>query len=333
MKFNWFGVLLIVVGVSILAGMTYGQNWFNVLIRFWPVLFIIRALNGWEREDQTKAFQVAQIGLGSFLIADNFISMPALDGIWQYWPALLVLAGLYYIFGESGGHRQKHILIGVGESVSAKSTSGAASKFHIVKPLEEGARKADVRIDFNAGRLILGGETGQLMEADISTSFGEPEIKYVHGEIAKLDIRQGDRCGVAQWGEHDNTWYLKFSDSLPLAFDIEANAGKAELDLTSYIVEKVGLEGNAGKFTVRIGEKSPEVRLNADVNAGKVTIFVPGKAGVTASGSSALGSVDIDGAGLVKEGSQWISPGFDAARVKIFLVYSVNVGKITLKRF
>lgn len=334
MKFNWFGVLLIVVGVSILAGMTFGQDWFNVLIRFWPVLFIIRGLNNWEREDQTKAFQVSQIGLGSLLIADNFVALPALEGVWHYWPALLVLAGVYFIVGGNGGFKERHIVIGATNGKANVKSGGTGMKYHMVKELVEGTKRATVNIGFNAGKIIIGGTTRELMEADVSTTLGEPDIRYAHGEMAELKIRQGDGGAKGMcWGEHENAWYLKFTDAIPLNFDIEANAGKAEIDLTEYVVEKLGIEGNAGKFSIRIGEKSPEVNLRADVNAGKVSIFIPTTAGMIATGSSALGTADFEGAGLVKDGASWKSPGFEDAAIKVRLNYSVNVGKIAVRRF
>ena len=334
MKLNWFGVLLIVIGVSILAAMSLGHDWFNVLIRFWPVLFIIRAMNNWERIDQTKTFQVSQMALGSVLITDNFVSIPALEGVWQYWPALLVLAGLYVIAGGNGHFKVRKVIAGTNGTTAHVTTGGGASNYHIVKELAEGVQKAAVNIGFNAGKLTVEGRSPHLMEADIKTTMGEPDIRYAHGAVAELKVRQAEiGGGVIGWGESENSWNMKFNDSIPLSFDVEANAGKVDLDLTDYVVESVDLEGNAGKFTVRVGEKSPDVALNLDVNAGKVTIYVPAAAGLIASGSAALGSVDLEGAGLAKDGGVWKSPGYDGAEVKVKLMYSVNVGKITVKRY
>ncbi|MCD6119316.1 hypothetical protein J7K50_05700 [bacterium] len=335
MKINWFGVILVIVGLSIILSQFVGGGWFDFLLRFWPVIFIIRSINNWEREDQTKTFQVCQIALGCVLIASNFAILPYVENVWQFWPVLLIAWGLYVIFGD--GRHNTHCYAEVNGAridTHEKWTGGASEMktYHLLRELWQETESGDISIEFNAGKLRVGGTTDQFFEGDFRTNLGAPVVEYDAGPAARMKLYQ--ETGSFHLKRHsENTWELDFTNKIPLAFKVKANAGEIDLNLSELKIPSLEFKGNAGKFDIRIGKGEPEVKVYANINAGKATVFVPSDAGVIASGRTAIGKADFSKAGLIKEGGVWITPDFDAASVKVSLEYEVNAGAIEVVRY
>ena len=271
MKINIFGVILILVGGALILAIRGGEGWFDLLLRFWPAVFVIRGFNNWERDDQTKTFQVAQIFLGGVLIYDNFALLPATAEIYKWWPLLLIFFGLDMIL-----RRERSFVSGGRMAAKAGGGMTGAQNMRFVREMPEIAERGRVDIDFNAGTLGVSGRTAQFMEGAISTSYGEPEIDFIPGRTTALRISQSGMPKILSGGG-ENRWNLSFTDSIPLEFYVEANAGVAELDLSLYRAEKVNIEGNAGKVTLRLGKLSGHCDVRVEVNAGRLFICPGGR--------------------------------------------------------
>ncbi|MEP0815385.1 MAG: hypothetical protein HRF49_12075 [bacterium] len=328
MKVNFFGALLVIAGLAIILAIHWGGEWFDILMRCWPLIFVIRGINNWERDDQSKSFQVAQIALGGFLVYDNFVPVDFSGDIYRWWPVLLIVIGLDMILRrERNGWRGCRVVV---NSESGGAAAGEISAYHLIREMPDGVQRGKVDIEFNAGVLKIGGRTAGFFEADVNSSIMEPEITWNPGIVTSL--RVGQR-GVNLLGGGDNTWNLRFTDAVPLEFMVEANAGLADLDLSAYRVERVDLEGNAGKVTVKIGRLQQQSTVNVEVNAGKLTVLVPSDTGIRAAGESNLGSAQLSRAGLEKTNGEWRTPGFEAAERKVEIKFEANLSSFEIVRY
>ncbi|MTI46767.1 toast rack family protein [Sporosalibacterium faouarense] len=78
-----------------------------------------------------------------------------------------------------------------------------------------------------------------------------------------------------------NNWDLKFTDQLPLKFDITTNASKNDFDFTGLLISKFKLYANATDNYIRFDEKNKEnmESFEIDVNAGNLEVYGLGDAG------------------------------------------------------
>ncbi len=332
MRLNWFGIVLILVGIAIVAANQTDGNWFAFILKLWPVVFVMRGLNNWERDDQTKAFQVCQIGLGSFLIADNFMNIPNLDKIWTYWPVLLIAWGISVVF--SNGHCRLDSSCDVHKASKSRGVSPQTDepqRFHLIRELWPSAVSGQTYIEFSAGVLEVTGATDQFFEGEIETSMGEPRILYKAESQSVFQIIQS-ACRIPRLDGVPNRWDLKFTKHIPLSFKIEANASKVNLDFREHRLTKLELEGNAGRFDVAIGDREGDVKLDIECNAGRAEVSIPKNAGVELTGECVLGSFEFKGGKLENVGSVRRTIGFDDAQVKVKIKYESNASSLTIRR-
>jgi hypothetical protein len=98
-----FPVVLILVGILWLLdnlNMT-GGNWFQSLVRFWPLLLVLWGLENWITERGITG-PVILIGIGGLFLLTSFnvIGGNALGWAMRLWPVLLVAVGMEILFGR-----------------------------------------------------------------------------------------------------------------------------------------------------------------------------------------------------------------------------------------
>jgi hypothetical protein len=143
-------------------------------------------------------------------------------------------------------------------------------------PLGE-TKSVAVDVLFGAGELEMSaGDTDDLFRGTFlyNVDEWEPQVSYEDG---KLVIQQGDDEESWGWPGDEgvrNEWDLKFSPETVLDMDIQAGAGRGELDLTSLQIEKLDVDLGAGDFTLSFDEPNPAEmsRFTLDVGAASLEI-------------------------------------------------------------
>ena len=102
------------------------------------------------------------------------------------------------------------------------------------------------------------------------------------------------------------------------------------IDLDGATASRLVVKLNAGDTRIVL----PASSLTGDVtvNAGSIRLCAPAGVGLrfSTNDSNITSSFDFDGAGLVKDGSTWTSPGFATAPVRIDLSTAANAGSVAL---
>lgn len=167
-----------------------------------------------------------------------------------------------------------------------------------------------------------------------------------------LSVRSHDSDGgpFGMVGERE-TWRIALPDAVRLDLAMELNAGSSMIDLGNASVHTLRLDVNAGSAVLDLGSvrELGDLHIQLDLgslnltlpnqsfsgsveaNAGSVNLCVPPGAGLKLrTNDSIVASYDVGDHGMVKTGSTWQTPGFDAAAVRIELDTQANAGSFSL---
>jgi hypothetical protein len=303
------------------------------------------------------------VGAVPLLVRSGFLDSDQVDRLWTVWPLILVGIGVGLIlrhthFDFVGGlivAATVGLMVGGLLSVGLGSIStGFCGSNHgsVAFPSRDGAFAASgsVHLELDCGQVTVGVAPGNAWHVAGSDDNGSgPAIDSTDASLT-VRSRTGNGALFFGFGARD-TWDVTVPDASTVDVDLQVNAGGATADLGGASLGTFDLEQNAGSATVDLGAVKTigglDARLNAGslglslpnvsvtgtivANAGAVRLCAPpGAALKLRTGENIVGSYDYDGHGLVKAGSTWTTPGFDASEVKIDLQTSANAGSFTL---
>ena len=205
-----------------------------------------------------------------------------------------------------------------------------------------------LNVEFNCGTLALEAIDGASWRVSGTESRGRPPDLETSGTTVSIEGRGGSSffgdAGEAQWT-------VEVPRSAALGLGVELNAGSGSAVLGGATLSSVSLTLNAGSFFMDLAGAASLGDVNATVNAGDGTLSLPGggrsanlslNAGnltaclpsgspIRVEWSGALGSNDLDQAGLVKvDGNTWTSAGFNESQPHTELRVSANAGSFSL---
>ncbi|MBS4539539.1 hypothetical protein GOQ27_13770 [Clostridium sp. D2Q-11] len=157
-----------------------------------------------------------------------------------------------------------------------------------------GLESAKVMIDINSANIRISKNEEDLFRGEVKTN-----VKGIE-PIFKLDedkIIIKDTFNYKGINKIYNKWDLRFSDKLPLNFDININAVKNEFDLTDLMVKDFSINTNASNTIIRTNNKNKEILENLDIemNAGNLEIRELGNMNVENIGIEMnAGKLDLD---------------------------------------
>ena len=148
-----------------------------------------------------------------------------------------------------------------------------------------------------------------------------------------------------------NTWTVAVPTAAQVGLGVTLNAGRGTADLTGASITSASLTVNAGSFRLDLANAALVGDVNATVNAGDATISLPAgdrsanmslnagslelclpaDAPVRVRWSGALGSNDLDDAGLTElDDDTWVSADFVETAPHLELRVSANAGSFDL---
>ncbi|MEW6510467.1 MAG: hypothetical protein AB1428_05850 [Bacteroidota bacterium] len=130
------------------------------------------------------------------------------------------------------------------------------------------------------GSLILSrGDPEKMLLLESSRPAGRPNttLEYsVRNRVGYLDLAIGEGAHEAEgkrgsfkisdWG--GGTWHLKFSDAVPISFDVELGVGKGDFDLSGLQVKDFNLSTGASDVTLAFDEPNKSSIDNISIETG-----------------------------------------------------------------
>jgi hypothetical protein len=286
------------------------------------------------------------IGLGVFFLLINL--MPNFDpwsALFRYWPVVLILLGLGKMWdayrvrqnpgardaGSSGTVVALLVFLAIIGFAVLVGKGGSAATVHDAQSVElQGAKSVNADIEMPAGKLLLGGGSSRLLDADFNyrTAEGKPRASYtVSGERGQLDITQEEKH--IHFGGRRNDWTLRFGNAIPLDLKLELGAGQSDLNLNSMNVTRLEINIGVGQMTLDLtGDRKEDLLVDIQGGVGSARIKLPKNIGVHVDASGGIGSVNAHG--MRREGDAYVNDAYGKTHPTIQVNVQGGVGEISL---
>ncbi|MFQ5797154.1 MAG: hypothetical protein ACE5H0_00510 [Bacteroidota bacterium] len=215
---------------------------------------------------------------------------------------------------------------------------GTQAYHHEIKQTKE--KEVRVSLESAFGKVfITKGVSDKILIADFQdgkrSGPGVEISYYIEDNVGHLEMEPGDWAGIEktvsgkEWKVPElesGAWYLKFTDSVPLAFNIELGVGEGDFDLTGLSVKEFKMSAGASKVTVHFDEPNRSIIEHMEIESGvsRFKCYNLGNANFrTLSFSGGIGSYTLDfGGELRKEVNVNIKVGLGA----VTLILPPDVG-------
>ena len=294
----------------------------------------------------------------------GYLSTDQLRNVGNLWPLILVGIGVGLVLSRTrfaflGGFivaATFGVMIGsllaggvTGFATGACGAGTGATAFETREGPLTGA-SGSVELDLNCGDLNVAVAPGNTWRVEGQDRDGTGPNLSADNDSLSVRSREGNGGPFELLGKRES-WRITLPDAPRLNMRLTLNAGSSTLNLAGANLGSVEANLNAGAATLDLGLVHQvgdlQVGLNAgslgltlpnlsmtgsiEVNAGSVELCAPPGAGLRLqTDESIVASYDFEGHGLIKSGSTWETPGFDAAAVKIDLHAQANAGSVSL---
>jgi hypothetical protein len=190
----------------------------------------------------------------------------------------------------------------------------------------DGARDAEVRIAFGAGRLFIGPAVpGHLVDGTfeggvVTTPAGPGRVRLSTPHPAMWG-----------WGRVPFAWRVGLSAEIAIRLELETGASDNELDLSGLRVTDLRLRTGAAQTRV-ILPATGVTRVDAESGAAQVRFRVPSGVAARITSRMAIGTTDVDMTRFPRtpDGSGWASPDFGANPNRVEIAVRGGVGQVTI---
>ena len=147
----------------------------------------------------------------------------------------------------------------------------------------------ELDVELGAVKIDVNSTDDKLIEGNIhGLNVKEPVVNYKDdNKTAKIKIKTFEEFSVSDFERLFNKENIKFEDSNlflneDVLWDINLNLGavETEFDISNLQVEKLKLNGGAGKFKLIIGERQEEIKIDINAGASDIDIYVPKDSGI-----------------------------------------------------
>ncbi|HPO57401.1 MAG TPA: DUF5668 domain-containing protein [Anaerolineaceae bacterium] len=332
------GVILILVNTGVLEG-----DSLSVLIRLWPLLFVIGGLDAIFRGDGIGG-AIILMTLGVVLLLGNFgylgAGMGAFALLLRLWPVFLVAIGVDLIFRGSpgwvaflGGLLAVALVAGVFFLASSGMIARPGEVVTINQPLAE-AQEAEVIIDAPVADLwISTGEDADLLaEGTITLHRGQT---FVDNFVAGADTvrytvsSEGDVFFPVAISGEAYSWELRLNGEAVRSLDTSMGVGRQVIDLTGMQVEDFTTDLGVGQLILTLPDTGSFTgRIHNGIGA--TTIQVPRDASVEIRVDTGITGVSLPD-GYVRDDDLITSPGTEPGQADILLVVDSGIGAVAVE--
>jgi hypothetical protein len=245
---------------------------------------------------------------GGALLLLNNLGYLNVDLWGLFWPAVLILAGLWVLFGVVGG--------GGGEVERASVPLGGAERAHVF-----------VNHGVGPTRITGGTEPGVLMSGEFGG--GVKVSARQEGAVKHLSMRMADRAFSFFPWTHDYDWRVNLSKDVPMTVRIGGGAGTLDFDMRDLRVTELEMEGSVGQATLTMPAHAGHTRAHVEGSVGQMTIRVPEGVAASIRADQGLGALHVDRERFPQAGERYFqSADYDTAANKIELKIEGGVGEV-----
>ncbi len=205
--------------------------------------------------------------------------------------------------------------------------------------------KVTADLELNAVDLRLSSGTDRLVSAELDYCDNPPlaTYRYINSDSsAIIKIKDTERSrnhgwSFSQpwfgWDKCEKNWDIKLTDRIPISFKVDANAVKADFDLSDLKVEEFNLNVNASKVSIRIGDAVDQVSCRIDANAAKLTFSFPENMALRIIDHSKMSSTNFSHISLKEFRDGFETPDFENSPRHLVLYLDGSAIKLTVDQY
>lgn len=245
-----------------------------------------------------------------FLNAVDIRLPGGINPIQLFWPSVLVLLGVWVIFGYllRGNMEQERISIDL-----------------------EGASRASVKLNHGAGRLVLaaGAPVGQLLTG--SFAGGVKQRTRKSGEQLDAHIEAHPNLFPPLFsGWQGLEWNISLNQEVPLALRLETGASQSKLDLRDLKVTDLRLNTGASKTDLILPSNAGKTDVRVELGAASLDMVVPQGVAARIRAEHGAASIEIDRARFHYSNGIYESADFSSAQNKVDIMIQAGAGRVAV---
>ena len=288
------------------------------------------------------------LGAIPLAVSQGWIARDSVSRAWELWPLILIGIGIGLILRRTPLHFAGGLLVAAtfgtmfgsllagGLNLGALGCGTAASATDPVTLDQHGTFEtgtATIELNATCASLSVAPATGASWGVTVNgPAGGRPAIDQAAGRVS---VRSPNRNVTIPFDSgHRSRWTVSLGSGVGYTFDLNLNAGEANVDLTGLRVDTLTAQGNAIGNSHLLLHDATVGRLQVQVNAGDLKIGLPAGSNLTGQvqanaaavglcadpgtglrfrNTSTLTGDNFASAGLVRSGTTWESPGIGSA--------------------
>jgi hypothetical protein len=316
----------------------FDDSLWDILWRFWPLIFIALGLDGLLRRKEIFG-PVFAIGLGAIFILSNFglLGWNAWTTLLRLWPLLIIAIGIDILFARRAVWLSFIWVLVVFALITGALWLAGVGPLR-GQPLESesirwplaDASQAEITIAPAVGQLSLVALedssdliAGQVAGADLRGTRNEYQILNGQAIYSLQSQNAVVLPGQAAWN-----WELGLAPQIPL--DLETALGVGEMDLELADLTLSALEVSQGVGDVRIELPAGNYQVEISQAIGQLVLILPPDTQVRLEVSRAISSFTLP-PGFERQGDFYYSPNFDSSADTILIDLSQAIGSISVQ--
>lgn len=251
--------------------------------------------------------------------------------VWSLiWPAGLILAGLWFLFGRPEDKpSDKGAQPGVPSGDGQKAFTPQSGSNHLSIPIED-SREARITFRHGAGNLSIESTPldTTLLEGDFNTTV-ESEINR-NGTQAILDLKLKETDFIPFPNSNGANWSVGLNRTIPLDITIKTGAADSNLNFRDLRLNRFKLETGASNTAIVMPAAAGYTQAELSAGAASISITVP--EGVTAhiEVSNHLSGLKIDTERFHNIGNFYESPNYLVSENRVDIRISSGLANIEI---
>jgi uncharacterized membrane protein len=273
--------------------------------------------------------------------------------LWKLWPMLLVLIGVTILPVKDGIKVVLTIIVLIAAAFflisfpnfhnwnKDRSINNSQDMFddkdaqdigqRIFEAYDSTINEAELIFDAAAGNFRIGQSTEELFEFEREGNLGrytysikdlgekrEIRIELEEGRIIKTDLK--------------NKVEMKLNPNPVWDIKVDVGAANIELDLSSFKIRKLDIDGGASYINIRLGTLQAESKIKINSGASSIDIKVPQEFACEVNTSTVLSSKDLKGFNRVGNGT-YVTPDFSDKTKNIVIEVEAAVSSLNVERY
>jgi len=257
--------------------------------------------------------------------------LPVKDGIKVALAIIVLIAAAFFlVYYPDFGHRNDdNSISNSGDNNSSNDTEEIDQR--IFEAYDSTITEANLTFDAAAGDFTINQSTDDLFEFEKDGNLGrytysikelgpkrEISIELEKGHIINADLK--------------NKVTIKLNPNPDWDVKVDVGAANIELDLASFKIRKLDIDGGASSINLRLGTLQPESKIKINSGASSITIKVPREFACEVNTSTVLSSKDLEGFNKVGNGT-YVTPDFSEKAKNIVIDVEAAVSSLTVERY